>query len=684
MIRSVHLLYRSIADSNMPFTDVFSLSGQYLTYRDFWTLVLGVYAGVVILTGTVLSVLATKYTKSPSSMKEDASYRKRFKAISWSVGFLYALIMFVLALCNGLFVFGGSSIWIFLGALLGVQLIFTLIAVFVPTPYLAVGIITVSNWYIAGSIFFLIQLPSMFDYAPANLTWLTSVASSIPMGIMAAVSYIQFTNKDVSIPWKNRFSSAIKKWGFWLSISIILAISIVLAFFLAGTCISIYGPNADGSWVPFAGTVRWNSRMMRSISRGSPCPGPGPCHVYLTAGPDLTSSVFVNVHLPLDTATNLTVAYTVGNGTGASVVATEFDVPLLDKNDDRQVFSAYLSNLPEASEISFSLSINGNTAIGDSAYYFKTANSNGPVKFVVAGDGGITDQTTQIITQMIATKPDVGFIGGDVAYDNGFLSCACVWDDFISIWESQKIDGKYLVPISLAVGNHDVGVNDNNVDAFAPMSSEQCNPESILHARPLFFAWFPYETTLSGEITPICQRTTMRVHTVGNLANMWVLDTAYTVSAQANVDYVNSIMGKSASSSAANFAVYHVPLYTANINDQDDGVYLQQVWPSGIFDKYNFTTCFENHAHVYKRTKPLINNTVVSSGGTVYMGDGKMGVAGMAVPGESKIVTPSSDNVFANTGTEYHFFSVSIESVGGKVHIDALNEIGTKFDQLDF
>ncbi len=54
----------------------------------------------------------------------------------------------------------------------------------------------------------------------------------------------------------------------------------------------------------------------------------------------------------------------------------------------------------------------------------------------------------------------------------------------------------------------------------------------------------------------------------------------------------------------------------------------------------------------------------------------------MSVPGDSKIVAPSPDNVFANTGTEYHFFSISIEA-SGKVHIDAINEVGTKFDQQD-
>jgi hypothetical protein len=123
-----------------------------------------------------------------------------------------------------------------------------------------------------------------------------------------------------------------------------------------------------------------------------------------------------------------------------------------------------------------------------------------------------------------------------------------------------------------------------------------------------------------------------------------------------------------------------VPLYTANKDDQDDGVYLQALWPSGIFDKYKFQACFENHAHAYKRTKPLVNNTIASEG-TVYLGDGKMGIAGMAVPKESRIIEPSADNWFAKTGTEYHFFSVTVDA-SGKVHIEAINEVGNTFDEL--
>jgi hypothetical protein len=277
---------------------------------------------------------------------------------------------------------------------------------------------------------------------------------------------------------------------------------------------------------------------------------------------------------------------------------------------------------------------------------------------------------------MIAKKPLVGFIGGDVAYDNGLLSCACVWDGFLTAWEANRVDGKFLVPLSFAVGNHDVGVNDNNIDAFEPMSTANCNPEKIIHARPLFYAWFPHEQ-VDGKVLPVCLRTAIRKHTSGK-ANIWILDTAYTMSAQANVDYVNALM---VSGEEVSFAVYHVPLYAANKEDSDKGDYLRELWPSGIFDKFGFKACFENHAPVYKRTKPLVNNTVVEVG-TVYLGDGKMGVSGLAVPDESHIAKPSDNNVFAKTGTEFHFFHVSID-VNGNTKIDAINEKGIIFDNQD-
>jgi hypothetical protein len=48
--------------------------------------------------------------------------------------------------------------------------------------------------------------------------------------------------------------------------------------------------------------------------------------------------------------------------------------------------------------------------------------------------------------------------------------------------------------------------------------------------------------------------------------------------------------------------------------------------PQDIFDKYNVDLGLENHDHAYKRSKLIKNRQIVDSGGTLYIGDGSMGV----------------------------------------------------------
>ena len=412
---------------------------------------------------------------------------------------------------------------------------------------------------------------------------------------------------------------------------------------------------------------------MRSASI-NPCPPDGlkPCHVYLTAGSNLTSEVFVNVHLPLNTPGSTLVVYF----NRAEVVAEEYTVPMLDDHLQRRFFTAHLTGL--GPENSFLLRI-GYKTVGEDLYWFRMVPGDGasPVSMVIAGDSGITDTADKIMSQMIATRPHVAFIGGDVAYDNGLLSCSCVWDDFLTMWETKRVDGKYLVPLSFAVGNHDVGVTDN-FSAFDTLSESKCDPHSRTHARPMFFDWFPHEVDTAGRVLPSCNRTTIRKHSLGNKLNVWMLDTAYAVSAEDNVKYVDSHMGEKTADT--NIAIYHVPMYAANLDDLGDGPYLREVWPSKIFDKYGFKACFENHAHAYKRTKRLVNNTVVANGGTVYIGDGRMGITD-AQP-RDRMIPPDGQNLFAHTDVEYHFLSVSIGN-GGKMTVSAVNEKGVVFDSQE-
>lgn len=654
----------------MTFTDIFSLKGHYLTYRDFWALTLGGYAGAVILTSSVVSAICSKYGGAKSATKY-LDLSRKFKWITGAITFLYIFMMFVLALVNGLFVFGGQSMWIYLGVMLALQIVFTLIGVFVALPYLSTFIVSASNWCIAGSVFFLIQLPAMFDYMSASLVWLPAIFSGVPLAVKAGVSYLKVTQSDASVSYREKLHRSVRKYSFYATMLAALTCGIVITFFLAGTCITVYGPNVDGAWVPFAGTLRWNSRMMRSFAP-HPCPGPGPCHVYLTAGADLTSEVFVNVHMPVDSAKYLTV--NVNNG-AIVLNATEFPTPLLDSHDQRLVFAVYVSGLAAGSDHSFTLSTEAG-AVGEEKYEFRTAPSDA-VKFVVAGDAGVTDFTAQIMTQMIAQSPHVAVIGGDVAYDNGFLSCACTWDAFLALWEARRVEDRFLVPLAFAAGNHDLAVNDNNLGAF-DLQETGCNPEYITRTKPLFYGWFPFETSTTslGVVEPraVCARSTLHRHAVSGVANIWILDSAYVASPEENVKYVDANMA-----AGTNVAVYHVPLYSSNPSDWDKGVYLQDAWVAPLFDKHAFAACFENHAHTYKRTKPLLGGEIVATGGTVYLGDGKMGISGMAVPGLADVTTPAQNEIFEKTGAEFHFFAVTVDSAG--MAIKVIDNSGVLFDQ---
>ena len=665
----------------MPFTDFYSLGGSKLTYREYWVLTLGSYAVAVILSGAMVTALCAKYGFDEHSNKSESAF-SRPKLIALCVALVYVVSMFILAMVNGLYVFGGESGWLFLGILMAVQALMCLIGVFVKVPYLPSYLVSASNWCIAGSAFFLIQLPTMFDYV-SRFVLFVAFFSGVPLALKAGISYVKLTESDASLPWMEKLDRAVRRVSFFAVMFGAFACGMLVAYLFAGTCITIYGPNVDSSWVAFAGTLRWNSRMMRSFSP-SPCSGSDPCHVYLTAGSDLTSEVFVNVHLPIAIKPKF-LAVDVNNGQ-AIVKASEFPTYLLDEHDDRLVFSAYISGLAPGGNHSFTLKTDEGP-IGEALYEFRTAPFN-EARFVVAGDAGITDFTDEIMSQMIATRPYIAIIGGDVAYDNGLLSCACTWDSFLRMWETKRVDGRFLVPLSFAAGNHDLGVNDNSDGAF-DRQQEQCDLDKLWRAKPLIFGWFPHETIESDasprlQPRPVCSRTTLRKHMIGGLMNLWVLDSAYAVSAATNVEYVDREM----TAVMHNVAVYHVPLYSSNPQDFPKGAYLRDAWLGPMIDKYGFAACFENHAHTYKRTKPMygdrpVDSTVSGSPrGTVFLGDGKMGIHGREVPDENSIIKPRDNAIFAKTGVQHHFFLVETSVADPRLQIKVINNLGNIFDRL--
>lgn len=91
---------------------------------------------------------------------------------------------------------------------------------------------------------------------------------------------------------------------------------------------------------------------------------------------------------------------------------------------------------------------------------------------IFGGDAGNTDVLLTINKLAAKENPLAVFLGGDIAYDNGFEECYCIFDRFLDAWEStmiRPIDGA-LIPIAPAAGNHDVG-QDAYINAGTPSLS---------------------------------------------------------------------------------------------------------------------------------------------------------------------------------------------------------------------
>jgi len=77
------------------------------------------------------------------------------------------------------------------------------------------------------------------------------------------------------------------------------------------------------------------------------------------------------------------------------------------------------------------------------------------------GDSGTTEPAKNFNKLIGATmKPDIFFVGGDIAYDDNFNSCYYTWDFYFSELEAVFDKVGYIFPTVFTVGNHDVGLNE--------------------------------------------------------------------------------------------------------------------------------------------------------------------------------------------------------------------------------
>jgi len=138
-----------------------------------------------------------------------------------------------------------------------------------------------------------------------------------------------------------------------------------------------------------------------------------------------------------------------------------------------------------------------------------------------AGDSGYTPAAVNLTKIAATLKPDVFFMGGDIAYDDNMPACAYTWDYFLGMYGRLTATLGYLMPIVATVGNHDVGLNE------LPGINITIN-----NYGPAYFLYFPqhYDRNLDNHIVkrvpPLAHRRTILSYNFANVHYL-VLDSGY-------------------------------------------------------------------------------------------------------------------------------------------------------------
>lgn len=319
------------------------------------------------------------------------------------------------------------------------------------------------------------------------------------------------------------------------------------------------------------------------------------------------------------------------------IEADSWIVPL--KNDVRHVVSAKLTNLVPGETYYFSLG--GRPGVGERK--FRTiATDHSPIRFVAGGDMGPFPRTRRLLRVAARQDPDFAVIGGDIAYANGDPKSAWRWDRWIQSYGKEMVtsDG-CMIPMVLAIGNHEV--NDLQGDAAV--------------RAPFYFGYFPQGGTSYFR------------RDFGADLMLLVLDTGHVVPHADQVPWLEENL-RAGQDTPLKIATYHVPQYPSHRSfDDTRSREAREQW-GPLFDKYGLSIAFEHHDHAFKRTHPLRHGEI-DPAGTVYLGDGCMGVPAR------KVENADAWYIVKASGTP-HFWLVDI--LDGTATYQAVNRKGEVFD----
>jgi len=324
----------------------------------------------------------------------------------------------------------------------------------------------------------------------------------------------------------------------------------------------------------------------------------------------------------------------------------------------RYLYYGYLENLNPDTTYWVYVGDSMNPASYSDIKKFRTGPADGTnFTFAIGGDVGCEDPYPEMTSTQVAKK-DVLFvaIGGDIAYANGMPGCYWRWDKLLWMWDRTLVSpSNFTIPFLFAIGNHEAGV------AWGSYNKK---------TAPYFFNFLPHEP-INGRDPEALD--SFHYHLIGNNTVLYSLDSEIIVSSDDQVAWISGLMGGDHAALPNKLAMYHVPLYPGSRAITDLPIpHLRDIWLP-LFDQYHLKIAFENHDHVYLRSKPMFGD-VENDNGTLYIGDGAFGVVG-----DLAADTPTRTYIAHSQGIR-HFMFVDVNM--SVVNITVIAYDGTVLDNV--
>ncbi|KAN0028833.1 hypothetical protein ACTFIV_010697 [Dictyostelium citrinum] len=417
-----------------------------------------------------------------------------------------------------------------------------------------------------------------------------------------------------------------------LSITLILIslfISIMIPVLLNDVCICSHPMNVSTSFT-------------RKLFQDSYCKNGEICFLYLTLPKDPSTSMILQIHTfnkPLNIIITITTTNNNSKDQQEEVIISKFNFMSMSriiKDYPRYISYIDFNGLKENTNYSFKLNFTSkeiksgkqvlNSYDGVDQFKFKTFSnqSDSMVKFVSGGDIVINKDSKDLAKHASTNfNPDFIVVGGDIVYEDGIGSCYKRWDEklsFFNTYFNMKIsdsngNGSYLFlkPILLSIGNHEAG-------AFYQTHKQV----------PFYFKYFLFE--LDGFKDGIDEnKKSYHIHKIASHTSITSLDSCVVSTWTQQTQWLDDQWSKEEFNNTNKLVVYHHPIYPAwNLDGLIPESGREAMIP--IFDKFRVPFVFENHEHLFRRTKQLKENKIffnnsTTTQGTYFAGSGSFGIS---------------------------------------------------------